>query len=304
MARRCLDEGDATEADEPLNPVKVHKIIEENLNLLKHGDLFMAGLGEECYGKLLSATEEGSEMTANLSKFLEIVAEAMANAENSGNKKGRKKLYLKGLKLKKDEIEEAIRHHEEKKSDQSVANSDSNSIDKSEDGEGDAVDSEPHNELGKVTESQGDEDDDSRDDGSSSLSHRRSKKKSKKKTKKGKKKPRREKHRRTKDDFDNISVSGASDINEALPKQVSPEYIEAVQNFERDKKKTLTGVSGKIKARFRQLCFASWSKKMLPGIELGPYDVSPGTVRDQWLTMNRNVSALSAGAQWQWCFPV
>jgi len=43
-----------------------------------------------------------------------------------------------------------------------------------------------------------------------------------------------------------------------------------------------------VKSRFREVGFASWKKVVYPIIELGPYDVSPGKLRDQWFAMFAN----------------
>ena len=58
-----------------------------------------------------------------------------------------------------------------------------------------------------------------------------------------------------------------------------------------------------MKARFRYLCFNYWLK-LIPGIDLGPYDVSPDTVRDAYLTMYKSISDIFAGARCQWYFTV
>ena len=52
----------------------------------------------------------------------------------------------------------------------------------------------------------------------------------------------------------------------------------------------LTRIPLDVKSRFREVGFASWGKVVYPVIELGPYDVSPGKLRDQWFAMFENVS--------------
>ena len=66
-----------------------------------------------------------------------------------------------------------------------------------------------------------------------------------------------EKHQRTKDDFDSIYLSGASDITEAFPQQMLLDCIETIQKNEKKKDKKLRGMPGKTKAQFWKLYFAS-----------------------------------------------
>ena len=61
-------------------------------------------------------------------------------------------------------------------------------------------------------------------------------------------------------------------------------------DFERYKSDILARVPQDVKSRFREGGFSRWGKDWLPVLELGPFDVEPGPVRDMWLDMLDNVS--------------
>ena len=44
--------------------------------------------------------------------------------------------------------------------------------------------------------------------------------------------------------------------------------------------------------RFGTICFASYSKFLVPVLILSPYSVAPGVLRDNWFNMFHNVSFL------------
>ena len=60
--------------------------------------------------------------------------------------------------------------------------------------------------------------------------------------------------------------------------------------FERNRKNILQQIPEQSKREFRTLGFTKWGKDFLPVMVLGPYDVGPGGVRDQWMQMFENVS--------------
>ena len=62
------------------------------------------------------------------------------------------------------------------------------------------------------------------------------------------------------------------------------------QEFERYRSGWLGRIPKCVKSRFREGGFSKWGKDWLPILELGPFDVEPGPVRDMWLEMFRNVS--------------
>mmetsp|Transcript_26310 Transcript_26310/g.77795 ORF Transcript_26310/g.77795 Transcript_26310/m.77795 type:complete len:1008 (-) Transcript_26310:349-3372(-) len=329
MGRKSSTEADSAISedpapDEPLDQAEVNKIIKDNLTRLKHGDLFMEGLDQDCFGKLIG----GGKMTTNLSKFLTIVAAAMVKAEGGADgsaAKKRKKKYLKALKLNREHVEEQIRLFEDDSGGAAPVASPAPAGEKSQPDEPansaepakidqacDSKASKPEPEKPEVEEedearsNEGLDDDEVLDeetthDGSSSHSHshKRLKKKSKKKKRKHKekKKPRKEKKRRSKHDLDSDSDGDVAPEAAALDEmdgararvQGGAQYLEAKKKFEQGKQKTLDSIPKDVKACFRQLCFSNWSKTWLPAVELGPYDVSPGPVREQWFTMYKNV---------------
>jgi len=69
----------------------------------------------------------------------------------------------------------------------------------------------------------------------------------------------------------------------------APVYEMATKSdFENYKSTILSKVPKAVKCRFRQGGFSRWGKDWLPILELGPFDVEPGPVRDMWLDMFDN----------------
>ena len=66
--------------------------------------------------------------------------------------------------------------------------------------------------------------------------------------------------------------------------------IATKSNFDKYKADLLSRVPKAVKSRFREGGFSRWGKDWLPVLELGPFDVEPGPVRDMWLDMFDNVS--------------
>eukprot|EP00537_Pseudo-nitzschia_pungens_P012054 CAMPEP_0172391222 /NCGR_PEP_ID=MMETSP1061-20121228/7669_1 /TAXON_ID=37318 /ORGANISM="Pseudo-nitzschia pungens, Strain cf. pungens" /LENGTH=887 /DNA_ID=CAMNT_0013121777 /DNA_START=27 /DNA_END=2690 /DNA_ORIENTATION=+ len=69
--------------------------------------------------------------------------------------------------------------------------------------------------------------------------------------------------------------------------QNDPKRDEKLQKLEstflKQKEKVESILPDDVKKRFLKLGFARWEKRYLPVLFLGPYDISPGSVRDQWL---------------------
>ena len=59
--------------------------------------------------------------------------------------------------------------------------------------------------------------------------------------------------------------------------------------FEGFRDDVLGRVPESVRSRFREGGFCKWGKDWLPVLELGPFDVEPGTVRDMWLKMFEKV---------------
>jgi hypothetical protein len=63
--------------------------------------------------------------------------------------------------------------------------------------------------------------------------------------------------------------------------------------FEEEKANILDQIPKEIINDFRTCGFAKWNKEYLPCMQLGPYDVAPGLIRDQWMDMFENVSCVN-----------
>jgi hypothetical protein len=59
--------------------------------------------------------------------------------------------------------------------------------------------------------------------------------------------------------------------------------------FEEERDDILSQTPKHIKAVFGQMVLAGWSGKAYPALALSPFDVPPGSVREQWMTMFENV---------------
>jgi hypothetical protein len=117
----------------------------------------------------------------------------------------------------------------------------------------------------------------------------------KQKVKSGKK-PKRAKAKETGDD------KNADDEPNPPAKEVSPksktrtpadpdatEKSPAQLAFEEERDDILSQTPEHIKAVFGQMVLAGWSGKAYPALALSPFDVPPGSVREQWMTMFENV---------------
>lgn len=60
------------------------------------------------------------------------------------------------------------------------------------------------------------------------------------------------------------------------------------EEFDKYKSEWLGLIPKDVKSRFREGGFSKWGKDWLPVLELGPFDVEPGPVRDMWFDMYRN----------------
>ncbi|KAL9186914.1 hypothetical protein ACHAXT_010634 [Thalassiosira profunda] len=57
------------------------------------------------------------------------------------------------------------------------------------------------------------------------------------------------------------------------------------EDFERYRADLLGRVPGEVRSRFREGGFSKWGANWLPVLELGPFDVEPGPVREMWMDM-------------------
>ena len=96
--------------------------------------------------------------------------------------------------------------------------------------------------------------------------------------------------------FDYEEMSSAVNLYEELKmKELNdPDREKKVKKIKDDffiqKNYVLSTIPKKVKNQFLQVGFALWQKMYLPVLFLGPYDVSPGLVRDEWLAAFETVS--------------
>ena len=73
---------------------------------------------------------------------------------------------------------------------------------------------------------------------------------------------------------------------------------EKKKEFEKKRDEILSGVPEHVKSKFGEICFSSFGKIVGPVLIMSPYMVEPGPLRDQWLSMYRNVSNIR---DWRIC---
>ena len=298
----------------------VLRVVRDCMVKLKAGDLFVeTNLGKECYDELTPATttdEDGNEkMTKVFKAFLGAVADKLAEETtmDSGNdakmvKKMRKKwnkLLKENFEAVEEEVTKAIKSQaDDPDQDQDMADADDDAGSTAA-----AATSGKDNEDNDLTSEHEFDDDDDDDDGdesgaesrgsskrskSSKSSKSSSKKKSKKAKRKAKKKKREKKKKRKAREMADLDASDAEDGDEGRGGSAlnGMSREEAREMFVRERDETLSQIPKDVKERFRECGFATWGKIVYPIIELGPYDVPPGDLRDQWFAMFENVSWL------------
>mmetsp|Transcript_5331 Transcript_5331/g.7911 ORF Transcript_5331/g.7911 Transcript_5331/m.7911 type:complete len:927 (-) Transcript_5331:116-2896(-) len=129
----------------------------------------------------------------------------------------------------------------------------------------------------------------------SSTSQRRKKKskKSKKKKMKDKRKAKKSKKRKRDQASDGGSDSDLMDVDSQSASLTDGGNHSKVREdqkarFEEEKRRVLSMIPASVSKQFRTLGFAKWTKDFLPVMFLGPYDVAPGPVRNQWMAMLKN----------------
>jgi hypothetical protein len=289
----------------------VLRVVRDCLVKLKAGDLFMSALEKECYDQLTPATttdDDGNEkMTKEFKAFLGAVADTLAaetTTDSAGDAKMVKKMRKKWNKLLKEnfeaveeEVTKAIKSQaDDADQDQPMADADdTGSAVAAATGKGD-----DDNDLTSEHEFDDDDDDESGAESrgsskrskSSKSSKSSSKKKSKKAKRKAKKKKREKKKRRKAREMADLDASDAEDGGGRGGGNtfIGKSREEAREMFVRERDEILSQIPEDVKERFRECGFATWGKVVYPIIELGPYDVPPGDLRDQWFAMFENVS--------------
>ena len=94
---------------------------------------------------------------------------------------------------------------------------------------------------------------------------------------------------RDNDDEDDDDDDGPPPLSKREQKRHRRRLEKAKILFEKEKEEILKKIPPKVTKDFRSGGFAKWGKDFLPIMQVGPYDVGPGSVRDQWKTMFENV---------------
>ena len=295
----------------------VLRVVRDCLVKLKAGDLsVVADLGKECYDQLTPATttdEDGNEkMTKVFKAFLGAVADTLAEEttmDSADDAKMVKKMRKKWNKLLKENFE-AVEEEVNKaiKSQADDPDQDQDMADAAGDAGSTAAAAtsgkdDEDNDLASEHEFDDDDDDDDDESGaesrgsskrskSSKSSKSSSKKKSKKAKRKAKKKKREKKKKRKAREMADLDASDAEDGDGGRGGSAlnGTSREEAREMFVRERDEILSQIPKDVKERFRECGFATWGKVVYPIIELGPYDVPPGDLRDQWFAMFENVS--------------
>ncbi len=95
------------------------------------------------------------------------------------------------------------------------------------------------------------------------------------------------------DDADEVELDSTTQMNEddtAMLEEVTSFEFKTKEEFEAYRDDVISQIPKSIRKRFRQGGFSKWGKDWLPVIELGPFDVEPGPVREMWMDMFHNVS--------------
>jgi len=298
----------------------VLRVVRDCLVKLRAGDLFMADLDKECYDQLTPATntdEDGNEkMTRVFKAFLGAVADTLAaetTMDYSNDAKMVKKMRKKWNKLLKEHFEaveeevnkelakagggkgQAAADADDQDQEMADADADADADDAGSTAAAAAGKDDEDNDL--TSEHEFDDDDDesaaesrgsSKRSKSSKSSKSSSKKKSKKAKRKAKKKKREKKKKRKAREMADLDASDADDGGGGSSAFNGMSREEAREMFVRERDETLSQVPKDVKDRFRGCGFATWGKVVYPIIELGPYDVPPGDLRDQWFAMFEN----------------
>lgn len=93
-------------------------------------------------------------------------------------------------------------------------------------------------------------------------------------------------------ELDSTQMDGQED--DTMLEEVTSFEFKTKEEFEAYRDDIISQIPKSVRKRFRHGGFSKWGKDWLPVIELGPFDVEPGPVRDMWMDMFHNVSVTSA----------
>lgn len=253
------DSSDRPEVNES-NEAMIGNMIFQKLNEIRSGNAYVEHeLNPDSFSKLLTDENEYSKFEIMLARNwmdVELLSEEGLNAVK------KEKLYINAIKAKGDFIRNMIEQYA-------------------------SLNTSPEKTVGNDSVS-------SLSESKNSSSHKRRKKskKRKKKKQKDKKKTRKSKKRKRDKDQSSSDESSDADMGESVSKTASlseqgrdEHYEKRKAEFEKGKKEVLQAIPKEVKQQFRQLGFAKWGKEYLPIMFLGPFDVAPGPVRDEWFQM-------------------
>eukprot|EP00985_Skeletonema_marinoi_P009635 scaffold4490_cov133-Skeletonema_marinoi.AAC.2 len=87
-------------------------------------------------------------------------------------------------------------------------------------------------------------------------------------------------------ELDSTQMDGQED--DTMLEEVTSFEFKTKEEFEAYRDDIISQIPKSVRKRFRHGGFSKWGKDWLPVIELGPFDVEPGPVRDMWMDMFHN----------------
>ena len=268
-------ESTPTEEIPSLNQELVASLIHQKLDEIRSGDLYVqSGIGPNDVTTLLTHEENYKKFEGIIGKTWMDIA-MVQNGEsglNGGKLNRKKKMYVRALRRDVTFVQSQIDHY--------VQHTLGYNVNDVEDGES-SLDGEEET-ISSLS------------DNKSSSS--KAKKRKKKKRKKDKKKKRKKKRKHDEEDEAMLENDDASMESRQLTpreeKRLERRLKLAREMFEETRKEVIARIPQDVKDDFRQIGFSKWGKEYLPIMQVGPYDVGPGGVRDQWMVMFENVSLL------------
>ncbi len=255
----------------------LRNLIHQQLDEIRTGNAYVEHeLNSDCFSKLLVDNDIYSKfevMTAK--KWMDV--DLMSNHEcglNGGKLNKKRKQYVTAIKAVSDFVRMEIEQYTA-----SAADGDTHHA-----AEEDTVSSLSESKVSSTSQRQ-------KKKSKKSKKERRDKKDKKKDKKKSKKSKKRKRGQ------DSEVEEGSDSDTEEIESRTASLADGAKQNireeekakFEKERSEILSKVPDRVKNQFRQLGFAKWGKDVLPVMFLGPYDVAPGSVRDTWMKMVKNV---------------
>ena len=266
MAR---DETSSSAGEIPaINENIVSSLIRQKLDEIHSGDHFILhDVKDDAVDDLLHDANQYKTFEAIIGKtWMEI--DMLSNEErglNGGKLNRKKKIYTKALRMSSDFVRMQIQAYIKMRREDS------------------ADDSEEEDTVSSLS------------DGKISRSSSQKRKKKKKKLKKKKLKEKRKKKRKKRQSHESSEVDdddgeSLSSLNDREENRLRRRLGKAKVLFEKGRDDIMARIPDDVKTGFLKLGFAKWGKEWLPVVQLSPFQVPPGSVRDQWMEMFNNVS--------------